>query len=271
MNDTEYARMIEIPVSSCDVTCKKNKYKLWKKKADSQKRKLIEAINSVEDSPAIPEASAEEGYVDELNSAIGENSEYDTAQTVQITTKKKDRSTRRRLKTENGKKRFDLDLVGAQIAVVIVLAMTILLTNIFWADSGINNLMRGVFASDSPKAEDVSYTQFSAVSPSRSAEVSLEDGVMTFSGSGSIYSVCDGTVTKVAQNAQKWDITIEYSPSFSAVISGADYAYYTEGESVYKSVPVCYSTGGEVKVYLYDDGQLLKNYTLDNGKIVWQS
>ena len=41
--------------------------------------------------------------------------------------------------------------------------------------------------------------------------------------------------------------------------------------NVYKSLPVCYSSGGEVKVYLYNDGKLLTNYTVDNGKIVWQS
>ena len=94
---------------------------------------------------------------------------------------------------------------------------------------------------------------------------------MTFSGEGSVYSVCDGIITKVAQNADKYDISIQYSSSFSAVISGADYAYYGAGDSVYKSVPVCYSSGGDVKVYLYNNGKLLTNFVLDNGKIVWQS
>jgi hypothetical protein len=124
---------------------------------------------------------------------------------------------------------------------------------------------------DVGKVEDKAYDKFVAYSPVRSADVTLSEGVMTFSGGGSIYPVCDGKITKVVENAQKFDVSVEYSPSFTALISGVDYAFYSQGDNVYKSLPVCYSSGGEVKVYLYNDGKLLTNYTVDNGKIVWQS
>ncbi|MBP5193885.1 MAG: hypothetical protein J6126_04075, partial [Clostridia bacterium] len=216
------------------------------------KRELMEKVNGAAE-------VAEEEQAESAESVSG-YSPYEFADKVEVTTKRDE-------KAKNRGKGFKFDIVAAQVAVIAVLALTIMLTNIFWQDSGINSLIRGVFFSE-PAEKDASYTDFKAAVPA-SASVDLNDGVMTFSG-GSIYPVCDGVITKVAQNADKLDISIKYSPSFTALISGAEYAYLEEGDSVYKSVPVCYSSG-EVKVYLYSDGKLITNYAIDGGRIVWQS
>ena len=258
MNDLDYEKMIEIPVNTCDLTYVKSK-KFKRKRTDFLKRRLMQAING-------KDKQEEEATIQpESIETIEEPCEF--ADTVEIVSKKEERKRKRKLSMP----KIKLDVVTAQVGVIIVLVLTIMLTNIFWSDSGINNLVRNVFSSGESKEEDVSYTEFSAQSPVRISDVVLEEGVMTFSGEGSIYPVCDGKIVKVAENAGKFDITIEYSPSFSSVISGAEYAYYGLGDSVFKSLPVCYSSGGEVTVALYDNGKLLSNYVIDNGKIVWQS
>ncbi len=243
MNDNiDYATMIEIPVSTAEITVKKPR--LFKRKRhEALKQELIDKVN-------------EEETVEEISEPACE-----FADTVEITTKKQQKKKVR-------DKKFSFDVITAQVAVIIVLALTIMLTSIFWKDSGINTLIRSVFANDAKAVADTTYSEFTPQIPS-SANVTLESGIMTFAG-GSVYSLCDGKVTKVAENAGKYDITIQYSPSFTALISGAEYAYYGAGESVYKALPVCYSSSG-VKMCLYNDGKLLTDYIIDNGKIVWQS
>ena len=254
MNDFDYARMIEIPVSTCDVVAKKQK-RLWFKRPEALKQELIETVNGEDAVMDGDEADEQPLFKDFVGS-------------VEITSVADEKKNRRGAFF----KRFRPDIVTAQIAVVIVLALTVMLTNIFWKDSGINTLIRSAFAGEAKEeVVEMGYSEFIAHSPSRSGAVSVEEGVMSFSSGGSIYPVCDGKITKVAENAGKYDISIQYSTSFSALISGADYAYYGQGDTVYSSVPVCYSESGEVKVYLYNDGKLLTDYAVDNGKIVWLS
>lgn len=248
MNDLDYAKMIEIPVTTSEISVKKAR-KFRRRRPETLKRELIEKLNGE------PAEEVKEGET----AAEAETLPFEN--TVEVITKKEER---KRLK---GK--FKFDIVAAQVAVIVVLALTIMLTNIFWQDSGINTLVRSVFASGKTTEQDVTYKEFSPVVPNYSS-ATIDGGVMTFAAGGSIYSMCDGVVTNVAENAGKYDISLKFSPSFSAVISGAEYAYYGLGDSVYKSVPVCYSSG-EVKVYLYDNGKLLTDYTLDGGKIIWQS
>lgn len=245
MNEIDYARMIEIPVSSCDVVSKKGKGFFKRKRSEALKQELIQAVNEENENFDLPESEEQNVY-----------------ESVEVTTKAEEK--------KRVKRSFKPDIITAQVGVIIVLALTIMFTNIFWQDSGINNIVKGVFG-EVEYVEDVAYTEFVAQSPIRTAPVSLSEGIMTFSEAGSIYPICDGIIKQVAQNAQKLDVTIEFSPSFTAVISGVDYAYYGIGDAVYKSLPVCYSQGGEVKVCLYSNGSLLTNYVIDNGKLVWQS
>lgn len=258
MNDTDYAAMIEIPVESTEIITKKRRFRFGG--GDDAKQKLMHAINDEQTE------DCDEEIVPETDS-------------VSVTTVKREKAKQKRRGRDNANgeaKKVGFDVITAQIAVVVALLLTVLLTNIFWQDSGINKLVKSVFTENTEITEeqDVSYDKFAATSPVRTSDLSLSEGVMTFSGKGSIYSVADGVVTKVTQNEDKTDkkdISITYSPSFSAVISGVDFSYYEVGDKVYKSVPVCYSAGGDVKVYLYSNGKLLTNYTVDNGKIVWQS
>ncbi len=248
MNEQNYAEMIEIPVCTTGVETKKRKFRFGG--TEAVKRKLIKAVNgedrkNEEEIQPVPETPS-----------------------VSVTTVKREK--------KGEKKNSGFDVIAAQAAVVVVLLLTVILTNIFWQDSGINKLVKSVFTDTTQTLEenDVTYDKFSATSPVRTSDLSLSEGVMTFSGKGSIYSVADGVVSKVektAENAEKTNLTVTYSLSFSAVISGVDFAYYGVGDKVYKSVPLCYSAGGDVKIYLYDNGKLLTDYTLDNGKIIWQS
>ena len=253
MNGFDYAEMIEIPVTTSEVSVKKAR-KFRRKKTEALKRELIDAVNGGEIAEETSEKFEETGETAPDGAFTG---------TVEIVTGKEER---RRLRK---KRLIKADIVSAQVAVIIVLALTVMLTNIFWQDSGINTLVRGMFGSVSNTERDVAYTEFAPV-VTNGTTVTLDDGVITFSEGGSIYSPCDGTVTNIAEYADKLDITVKYSPSFTAVISGAEYAYYGLGDSVYRSVPVCYS-GGAVKMYLYSNGKLIKDYTLDNGKIVWET
>ena len=112
MNDTDYAAMIEIPVDTTEVVTKKRRFKL---SGEDAKRRLMRAINRD------MEEESEDNYVPETDS-------------VSVTTAKKEKSRERGLKKsvagDGEKGRFDI--VAAQIAVVVALLLTVLLTNIFW-------------------------------------------------------------------------------------------------------------------------------------------
>lgn len=295
MDQTDYAKLIEIPTSSCEIIYKRPR-RFTVKRAEGLKNRLIKNVNGdgtedAQSAQALPEvtemqeADSASGYMTADGLMADDADEYSalddfvqgdyTSPSVEIipaTAPQSQASDEEGVKKHrHARRRLAFDIVAAQVAVIAVLALTILLTSIFWADSGISTLVSNVFAGGEELPEDVAYTQFSASAPVRTDSIALEEGVMTVSKEGSIYPVCDGKITNVAENAGKLDIYIEYSPSFTAVISGATYAYYAPGDSVYSTLPVCYSSEQSTKIYLYSNGKLLTDYVIDNGKIIWQS
>ena len=133
-----------------------------------------------------------------------------------------------------------------------------------------NTFFKKAFSPAQVTTDARSYNSFNAQSPSSSLDGKVEDGVMTFSGKGALYPVCDGKVSSVKQSDDgKYEITIAHSGSFKTVISGVDYSYCDENEEVFKYIPVCYLNGGEAKVYMYNDDALVTNYVLENGSIIW--
>ena len=78
-------------------------------------------------------------------------------------------------------------------------------------------------------------------------------------------------VKKVVEEDSKFTITINHSNSFKTVISDVDYVYTTSGEQVFAYIPVCYVAGDSAKVYMYDGENLLTNYIVEDGVIIWES
>lgn len=231
----EYAEMLGMEVSSCDVYVKPKKTRKKKELKDD----VIKKVNE----PEI--ANAEFG-------------EFGTDIPVRSNGEKK--------------KKFRFDVVYAEGVAVFLLAVTILLTNIFWENSGMNRLFKSAFGEGQTVQTDTrTNVNFNAQSPSGEMEVTLDKGVMVFSGKGSLYPVCDGKVASVVEEDGKYTITLKHSDVFKTVISGVDFVYADQGDEVFKYVPVCYVNGGDAKVSMYNKDVLVTNYAVEGGSIVWES
>lgn len=262
MNDgREYAEMLRTMASSCDVVVKPAK------RARKKKDVKEEIVTKVNDEVAASEVKA----ADELpfkEEAFGEEEIIERPKKrFSFFGKKKTETTE---KPAEKKGRFKFDVVYAEGIAAFALVVAILLTNIFWENSGMNTFFKKAFSPAQVTTDARSYNSFNAQSPSSSLYGKVEDGVMTFSGKGALYPVCDGKVSSVKQSDDgKYEITIAHSGSFKTVISGVDYSYCDENEEVFKYIPVCYLNGGEAKVYMYNDDALVTNYVLENGSIIW--
>ena len=212
----EYAEMLGMEVSSCDVYVKPKKTRKKKELKDD----VIKKVNE----PEVANAEFGEFGMDIPVRSNGEK-----------------------------KKKFRFDVVYAEGVAVFLLAVTILLTNIFWENSGMNRLFKSAFGDgQTVQADTRTNVNFNAQSPSGEMEVTLDKGVMVFSGKGSLYPVCDGKVASVVEEDGKYTITLKHS-------------------DVFKYVPVCYVNGGDAKVSMYNKDVLVTNYAVEGGSIVWES
>ena len=235
----EYAEMLGLTVSSCDLTIKPAK----KRRKKDVKEDVIAKVN---------EDSVREDFVE--NDEKENLNEYEEIAPTKT------------------KKFFKLDVLQIQGIAIFALIVTILLTNIFWENSGINRLFNSVFSTEVEQVDARNYLSFNAKSPSNDMEVSLDGGVMTFSGKGALYPVCDGEVSSIVQEDNgKYTVTINHSDTFKTVISGADFVYTEKGEDVFGYIPVCYISDGAACVYMYDEDVLLTNYVVEDGAIIWES
>lgn len=231
----EYAEMLGMEVSSCDVYVKPKKTRKKKELKDD----VIKKVNE----PEVANAEFGEFGMDIPVRSNGEK-----------------------------KKKFRFDVVYAEGVAVFLLAVTILLTNIFWENSGMNRLFKSAFGDgQTVQADTRTNVNFNAQSPSGEMEVTLDKGVMVFSGKGSLYPVCDGKVASVVEEDGKYTITLKHSDVFKTVISGVDFVYADQGDDVFKYVPVCYVNGGDAKVSMYNKDVLVTNYAVEGGSIVWES
>lgn len=257
MSSQDYAEMIEIPVSSCEtfVNPKPEKEKRKKNlfKRFFKKNEIREDEDSSEDLKKDYFASDKDES--DLLSA--------TETTSDIETYRNEKNT--------SKKTFKWDLVTAQVITIFVLAVGILLTNVFWKDSGINNLLKTVFSETSAEAVDErTYDKFQAYSPAKDL-IEVENGVMTVKEGCAVYSPADGKVTKVDFSDDKYSITISHSDNYKTVISGVDYSYVKVGDKVFTSTPVCYSKEGGAEVSMYNENSIITAFSVEEGKILWQN
>lgn len=229
MSDVEYCKMLEIPVNSCDIVIK------------NSKRRKKDVVNKV---------------IKKVN--LESNKKAKAEKEVKVKTPTADALE----KVRNRK----IDVLSVQVVAIFALIVGIILTNIFWEDSGMNNLLKQVF-SQKPAVNDAVYTSFNAVCPSKTQDVTIENGVMTVS-QGSIYSPCDGVVESVSNDNGVYTLTIKHSETFSTVISGLSLCYANLGESVYSTIPIGYGES-EMSVCMFNSDAILTSFTLNGNDIVW--
>lgn len=260
----QYASMLEIPVNTCNITyapVKKKKPKTKKVYAsDDVKKQLLNKVNETEG--ARLENTAEISVESAASEIPATREEINLSRAVQ--------SEKRR------RPRFSF--AAAELIIIGLLIATICLTNAFNENSGINAFMRSVFQS-SDGTEQVltdtrTYGEFSPVIAYKGEALPVvEDGVTTIAGEGSVYAICDGTVTKVSvDGAGKYSLEIAHSDNFKTVLSGLDYAYAEVNDKIYGNIPVGYCGEDGVKLcFLGADGAVITDYTLDGNAVVWKA
>ena len=254
----DYAEMLEMPVSSCDVIIKSPK-----RKKKNLKEQVIAKVNFDENE----QQAEEKEKKSKLNLSFLKRKKQENHKDTAL--KEKEALPN---EPQVEKKKFKFDVLYAEGVAAFLLIAAILLTNIFWEDSGINTVMKNLFGqSEVTQADSRSYLEFKATSPSEELAASLSAGVMTFTGSGAVYPVCDGKVTDVVLKDDKYVLTINHSDVFKTVITGLNYVYAEKGDEAFKYIPVGYVGEGSVTVEMYDGETLLTGYLLENGNIVWES
>ena len=239
MSDMEYLKMLEVPVNSCDVVIKPSK-----RKRKNVVDEVIDKVNNTNETKPKRRAPKLKNYNKQVKEVTATNKE---SETVSVKSSK-------------------FDIISVQVVAIFTLIVGIILTNIFWEDSGMNNLMRQVFGNTTVK-NTATYSSFSPLSPSKTEDVVLQDGVMTIP-SGSVYSPCDGVVENVSENDGVYTVTIKHSDSFSTVISGIELCYLSKNENVFSNVPVGYSSK-EINVSMFDNNVTITSYIISENEILW--
>lgn len=285
MSSQDYAEMIEIPVNSCRVLAEKppkkqetkrffkpvNLFSVFKKKNKNDFETdstgvLNDALLESAESFSNPDGLTKTPYEDKSDEEkTYENNSCDNNSDEEISDEASLKPEKSRIKKQN---KIKFDLISFQVAAIFILVIGILLTNVFWKDSGINNLFKSVFASDGEVVDDKKYDAYQAFAPSQN-EIAIENGVMSIDKKGAVYSPAEGEAESVKFD-ETYTIVIRHGKNYKTVITGADYCYVKKGDKVFTSTPVCYSKDGGVEVSMYDGDALIKNYVVKDGKIVWQ-
>lgn len=274
----EYEKMIEIPLSSCEYVHRRRHRFL-------KKRKLIKEINQKIADPcadcleageclefcaeAKNVAGGEAEAIAGFSGESGENfNEFNESRAINAQVKSGDKS---KLVLFKSFKRADGQdkIIAAQIAAAFLLVVAIILTNVFWENSGMNVLLKSAFGTSQEQTDNRVYSDFSLNLPVRGEGLTYTEGVINVNGESFIYPVCDGTISQIQKGENgKYTVTVAHSDSFKSVIEGADFVCFEAGDSVNARVPLCHTEGG-ASIYLYDNGSLLTQYAAKEDSIVW--
>lgn len=258
----QYASMLDLPVSTCNVssrTIKKKKIKKSKKanntNGEQLKQEVLDMVNAQE----------------QLSQEQVEQGEIDLTTENQMVLEQEDSSSVHPYKPKKSQK-FKFSIVGVQLAVIGFLVATILLTNAFYANSGINVFLRGVFGTEQVQVDTRTFDEFSPIiSMGDNKGVSLNEGMITYAGEGSVYAPCDGVVSGVIETENgKFEIEIKHSENFKTVISDIEHLYVNEGDKVYRKIPVGYlQPDGASICFKNEVGEVLDNYQIVDNTVVW--
>ena len=262
----EYQSMLEMPISSSTVNVSTTKKKRVKKKVkvnpEKVKEQLLDKINCEQNADEIvlqqplekPEEDFDKDQLDIDNSISQSNVLTEHA------TKKKP-------------KKFSI--IGVQLTVICMLALTIILTNALLPNSGINAFFSGVFKAEQVVEKDErTYSDFAPViAMGDNRGLAISEGVISFGGKGSIYAPCDGVVSALNKDENgKFSIEITHSENFKSYLTGIEYAYVGLNDSVYSNIPVGYLMDDGAEMCFYNgDGTLISGYTLVDGSVVWEA
>ena len=159
------------------------------------------------------------------------------------------------------------------MAIIGVLIAGIFLTNALYTDSGLNVFMRSIFSTNTASTieDERSYGEFTPVlSTDEGVNVAVSDGVMTFSGQGSVYVPCDGKITSLIQDENgKYTVEITHSKNFKSILSGLDYAYADVLDDVYYNVPVGFIKNNVTMCFYGGNNQMIYDYQIVDNAIVW--
>lgn len=268
----QYATMLEIPVNTCSVTLKPAKKKgIWKRKfknLEAVKEQLMNKINSESSDETISEQvvnSVENNLVinEQEEQELNENGNQmmlENTATVKVI-------------NDKSKKKFKFSVISTQFIIIALLVATIFLTNALYADSGINVFFKNVFGTTQTETVDTrSHQDFAPViAVGEMTVITIDNGIMTFSGEGSVYSPCDGKVSAINLDENgKYSYEITHSTNFKSVISGLDYAYAGLNDNVYSNIPVGYVTeSGATMCFKSGSNLVISNYNIIDGSVVW--
>ncbi len=265
MSGEEYVEMIEIPVNSCEVVAKPKEKKFTVKGLFSSGR-IFKRRNDERAERKSAASFSERERASEKDSDIAIEA-AEAEEKAEIKDSAAEKAVKEILPARE-KKKFKFDIIAAQITAVFVLIAAILVTNLVWADSGMNTLFREVFGS-SVQTDTRSHTAFTPSSPLKTGEVTIENGIMKLE-KGAVYTPVEGVVSSVTEVNGLYTVTIKHSDVFSTVISGLNYAYAAEGDTVYTGIPVGVADEAGAEVAMYDSGAIVTGYAIENGGIIWE-
>ncbi len=261
----QYASMLEMPFSTANVTVapsKKRKRKTKSVNTETVKQELIQKVNAEEALAEYSPALHENEYYNQNQEQEFAQENYEQAQAISA------------LPEENKKPRkFKLSVIAVQIFIIGALIATILYTNATNPNSGINAFFKEVFTT-TEQVETVDkrlHSEFAPVIAYGEDEFVLQDGVMTLNSAGSIYSPCDGVITSVAVDGNgRYSIEIEHSTNFKSRLTGLDFIYAEQGDSVFSNIPVGYMKGeGATVCFTGADGSIISDYQIVDNSVVW--
>ena len=260
----EYASMIEIPVNTCNITQKPLKKRAKKKKSatETAKEQLIDKINAQpQDQENVPQALVEPNYLSEEDKAIDAIEQpvceqESTSVTVNKVGKK-------------GKFSPKLSAITVQLIIIGVLLATIFITNSIYPNSALNVFMRSVFGVENVSQIDQrEHVEFSPVFENEN--ITFAEGVLTVSGKGSVYSSVDGKVDSVVQEEDgSYTLQVSHSTNFYSVISGLDMVYLSEGEMVYRTIPLGYDKDSVQVCFKGANGGIISDFQVLDGTVIW--
>ncbi|MBQ9756058.1 MAG: hypothetical protein IJV99_00495 [Clostridia bacterium] len=282
----QYATMLEIPVNTATVTYKPIKKKRKRpfgfgKKANPEqvKNQLIEKVNSESvENPTEQDLLSKEEQVSvspeqEYAEQVGVLEEQtDIEQALEEPTQTQEQTATVKPKPKRSEKpRLKISVIGVQFIIIGALMATIFLTSALNANSGINVFLRGVFGVEqSASVDNRTHLDFTPVINVDGMATKVENGVMTFSGEGSIYPPCNGEVvsSEIDENG-RYSLTIKHSEKFSSVITGLDYVYAELGGAVRGNIPVGYSKEDATMCFTGLDGSIIAGYEIIDNSVVW--